>query len=36
MDQQIGYPDYLNDNNNTKLEEDFAEVKYRYKRKFRG
>jgi hypothetical protein len=28
MDQQIGYPDYLGSNNDTKLEEDFAQVKY--------
>ncbi len=27
IDQQIGYPDYLNDDNNTKLEHDYAEVK---------
>ncbi len=27
IDQQIGYPDYLNDDNNTKLEHDYADVK---------
>lgn len=26
MDKQIGYPDYLASDNNTKLENDFAEV----------
>ncbi len=27
IDQQIGYPDYLASDNNTKLEEEYAEVK---------
>ncbi len=27
IDQQIGYPDYLASDNNTKIEQDYAEVK---------
>ncbi len=28
IDKQIGYPDYLSSDNNTKLENDFAKVRY--------
>ncbi|CAF4972759.1 unnamed protein product, partial [Rotaria magnacalcarata] len=27
IDEKIGYPDYLNSNNATQLEEDYAQVK---------
>ncbi len=28
MDAKIGYPDYLDDSNTTKLEKDYAEVRH--------